>query len=131
MATNTMRHGEAHDGGKGGSDLHESNGLRGMRERLEKFDGGLLVETADDAGFAYQLQTPLRAIHVVSRGCPLIRPAITERIARSAEPRPAPLPAAIATREGTVKNQVSPVIAKLGVRDRARTVLKGIELGMI
>ncbi|AWL12864.1 Chemotaxis response regulator protein-glutamate methylesterase of group 1 operon [Saliniradius amylolyticus] len=33
--------------------------------------------------------------------------------------------------EGTVKNQVSSIMAKLGVRDRTRAVLKAIELGLI
>ena len=33
--------------------------------------------------------------------------------------------------EGTVKNQVSAVMAKLGVRDRTRAVLRAIELGLI
>lgn len=33
--------------------------------------------------------------------------------------------------EGTVKNQVSAILAKLGVRDRTRAVLKAIEMGMI
>ncbi|WP_100643916.1 response regulator [Alteromonas facilis] len=33
--------------------------------------------------------------------------------------------------EGTVKNQVSSILAKLGVRDRTRAVLKSIELGII
>lgn len=33
--------------------------------------------------------------------------------------------------EGTVKNQVSNLLAKLGVRDRTRAVLKAIEQGMI
>lgn len=33
--------------------------------------------------------------------------------------------------EGTVKNQVSTVMAKLGVRDRTRAVLRAIELGII
>ena len=33
--------------------------------------------------------------------------------------------------EGTVKNQVSNVLSKLGVRDRTRAVLKAIELGVI
>ena len=33
--------------------------------------------------------------------------------------------------EGTVKNQVSGVMAKLGVRDRTRAVLRAIELGII
>ncbi len=33
--------------------------------------------------------------------------------------------------EGTVKNQVSTVLAKLGVRDRTRAVLRAIEMGII
>lgn len=33
--------------------------------------------------------------------------------------------------EGTVKNQVSAVLAKLGVRDRTRAVLRAIELGLM
>jgi DNA-binding NarL/FixJ family response regulator len=100
------------------------------------------------------------AIHVVARGGTLIRPAITERIERSIERLPAPpsdwnametltprelqvlrlvaggysnreIGELLATAEGTVKNQVSTVMAKLGVRDRTRAVLKGLELGMI
>jgi DNA-binding NarL/FixJ family response regulator len=37
----------------------------------------------------------------------------------------------LATAEGTVKNQVSSILAKLGVRDRTRAVLKAIETGAI
>ncbi len=33
--------------------------------------------------------------------------------------------------EGTVKNHISHVLSKLGVRDRTRAVLKGIELGYV
>lgn len=33
--------------------------------------------------------------------------------------------------EGTIKNQVSAILAKLGVRDRTRAVLRAIELGLI
>ena len=33
--------------------------------------------------------------------------------------------------EGTVKNQVSSILSKLGVRDRVRAVLRGIELGLV
>ena len=33
--------------------------------------------------------------------------------------------------EGTVKNHISPILSKLGVRDRTRAVLKGIELGYV
>lgn len=38
---------------------------------------------------------------------------------------------ALGTAEGTVKNQVSSLLSKLGVRDRTRAVLKGLELGYI
>ncbi|MFN3882595.1 MAG: response regulator [Nitrincola lacisaponensis] len=38
---------------------------------------------------------------------------------------------ALGTAEGTVKNQVSSILSKLGVRDRVRAVLRGIELGWI
>ncbi|MCB9687507.1 MAG: response regulator transcription factor [Alphaproteobacteria bacterium] len=38
---------------------------------------------------------------------------------------------ALGTAEGTVKNQCSSVLAKLGVRDRTRAVLRALELGWI
>jgi DNA-binding NarL/FixJ family response regulator len=38
---------------------------------------------------------------------------------------------ALGTAEGTVKNQASSVLSKLGVRDRTRAVLKAIELGWL
>jgi DNA-binding NarL/FixJ family response regulator len=38
---------------------------------------------------------------------------------------------AIDTREGTVKNHVSNILSKLGVRDRTRAVLKAIERGLL
>lgn len=39
--------------------------------------------------------------------------------------------AALGPTEGTVKNHVSSILAKLGVRDRVRAVLRGLELGYI
>jgi DNA-binding NarL/FixJ family response regulator len=33
--------------------------------------------------------------------------------------------------EGTVKNQVSAILNKLGVRDRTKAVLKAIDLGLL
>ncbi|MEL6215623.1 MAG: response regulator transcription factor [Pseudomonadota bacterium] len=38
---------------------------------------------------------------------------------------------ALSKSEGTIKNQVSNILSKLGVRDRTRAVLKAIELGLI
>jgi DNA-binding NarL/FixJ family response regulator len=38
---------------------------------------------------------------------------------------------ALGTAEGTVKNQASTVLSKLGVRDRTRAVLRALELGLI
>jgi len=39
--------------------------------------------------------------------------------------------AALGPSEGTIKNHVSNILAKLGVRDRVRAVLRGLELGYI
>ena len=38
---------------------------------------------------------------------------------------------ALDTAEGTVKNHISNILSKLGVRDRVRAVLKGLESGLI
>jgi DNA-binding NarL/FixJ family response regulator len=37
---------------------------------------------------------------------------------------------ALAISEGTIKNHVSSILAKLGVRDRTRAVLRGLESGL-
>lgn len=100
------------------------------------------------------------AVRVVSGGGSLIHPAVTERVRRGAHQAtpsfpaselPDPLTArevevlrlvaagysnreiatALGTAEGTVKNQTSSVLSKLGVRDRTRAVLKALELGWI
>lgn len=100
------------------------------------------------------------AIRTVAGGGTLIKPAVTERVlaGRGRLPQsfeaaelPEPLTAreteilrllsagasnkeiahALGTAEGTVKNQVSSIIQKLGVRDRTRAVLKGLELGYL
>lgn len=100
------------------------------------------------------------AVRRVAAGGSLIRPAVTERALRGLEARPpsfesAETPEPLTTRErevlrllaaglsnreiadasgtaeGTVKNQTSSIFAKLGVRDRTRAVLKGLELGLI
>ena len=100
------------------------------------------------------------AIRAVAGGGTLFSPAITERVVRGLELiapsfEASPLPeqltrrevevlrlmagglsnreiaGVLGTAEGTVKNHASNVFAKLGVRDRTRAVLRGIELGVI
>ena len=100
------------------------------------------------------------AIRTLKEGGTLIKPVITERILRGLEQArpdflslnpPDPLTAretevlrlmvagysnreiaeAIRVSEGTVKNHVSSILSKLGVRDRTRAVLKALELGFI
>jgi DNA-binding NarL/FixJ family response regulator len=106
------------------------------------------------------LETLVEAIETVHAGKTLIQPAITERLIQGlqgikgefeASEMPEPLSnreieilrlmaAGCSNREmaqslfkseGTIKNQVSSILAKLGVRDRTRAVLKSIELGLI
>ena len=38
---------------------------------------------------------------------------------------------ALGVAEGTVKNHISSILSKLGVRDRTRAVLKGLEMGIV
>jgi DNA-binding NarL/FixJ family response regulator len=105
-------------------------------------------------------ETLTDAIRAVSRGESLIRPAVTERILKGLEQlRPAfermetpdpltrreaevlrlmaagwsnrEIAEALSTSEGTVKNHISSILSKLGVRDRTRAVLRGLELGAI
>jgi DNA-binding NarL/FixJ family response regulator len=98
------------------------------------------------------------AIGALSRGDTWFQPALTASLRRGIEARPHGVAAAserltdrerdvlrlmaggysnreiadvLATAEGTVKNQVSSILAKLGVRDRTRAVLKAIETGVI
>lgn len=100
------------------------------------------------------------AVRTVAAGGSLILPAVTERVLRGLEKEPtkfesAELPdpltprerevlrliaagfsnreiaEASGTAEGTVKNQASSILSKLGVRDRTRAVLKALELGVI
>ncbi|GGY28491.1 response regulator [Pseudoduganella albidiflava] len=97
-------------------------------------------------------------IRAVVAGETLFRPALTERtrasFRRNGEPAAASLAtltgretevlalmagglsnaeiaASLGCGEGTVKNHVSSILAKLGVRDRVRAVLRGIELELI
>jgi DNA-binding NarL/FixJ family response regulator len=100
------------------------------------------------------------AIRVVAGGGTLINPAVTERLLRGLEHAPLAanndypnealtdretevlrlmtggysnreIASAMNLSEGTVKNHVSNILGKLGVRDRTRAVLKAIERGYI
>ncbi len=100
------------------------------------------------------------AIESVHRGETMIQPAITETLLKGLGQRganfdsaamPEPLTpretevirlmaggysnkeisSALSKSEGTIKNHVSNILAKLGVRDRTRAVLKAIELGVM
>ena len=99
------------------------------------------------------------AIRRVASGETLIRPAVNERVLKGLEqvdlsfdsldppdrltPREVEIVRlmaggfsnreiadALGTAEGTVKNQISSILSKLGVRDRTRAVLKALELGL-
>ena len=101
------------------------------------------------------------AVRTVAAGGTFINPVITERILRGLKRDPttpsdtpdlseAPtrreveilrllaagysnreIAEAFGVQEGTVKNHVSNILSKLGVRDRTRAVLRAIELGHI
>jgi DNA-binding NarL/FixJ family response regulator len=106
------------------------------------------------------LETLVEAIKTVDAGKTLIQPAITERLIQGLQGikgdfESSDIPEPLSQREteilrlmasgcsnremaeslfkseGTIKNQVSSILAKLGVRDRTRAVLKAIELGLI
>jgi len=106
------------------------------------------------------LEELVDGIKQVAAGKTIVRPQITERILESVEglknefmslERPDPLTNreteilrlmaggysnkeianSIFVAEGTVKNHVSNILSKLGVRDRTRAVLKALELGLI
>jgi DNA-binding NarL/FixJ family response regulator len=101
-----------------------------------------------------------RAIRVVAQGRTLVKPLVSERVVRGVgatgleyprlEP-PDPLTAreievlrlmtggysnreiarALKVTEGTVKNHVSSILSKMGVRDRTRAVLQGVRAGYL
>ncbi|MEM8982386.1 MAG: response regulator transcription factor [Pseudomonadota bacterium] len=104
------------------------------------------------------LENLVAAIDSVARGGTMLQPAITTRLIDAlsvdATAQPAPLEtlspkeldvlrlmaggysnkeisSALSNSEGTVKNHVSSILSKLGVRDRTRAVLKALEHGLL
>ncbi len=106
------------------------------------------------------LEDLLEAVRSVAAGRTLVKPAVTERLLKglgqintgfSALDQPDPLTEreteilrlmaggysnkeianALSVAEGTVKNHVSSILSKMGVRDRTRAVLKAFEGGLI
>jgi DNA-binding NarL/FixJ family response regulator len=102
----------------------------------------------------------VQAVKTVAEGGSIVKPAVTERLLKgladmqtdfSALDRPDPLTDreteilrlmaggysnkeianSLGVAEGTVKNHVSNILSKLGVRDRTRAVLKAFELGFV
>jgi DNA-binding NarL/FixJ family response regulator len=103
-------------------------------------------------------QQLLAAIRAVAGGATVFQPAITERLLRARSTLRIDIDApreeltareaevvrlmaggysnreiaeALGTAEGTVKNHVSSVLAKFGVRDRTRAVLRALEVGLL
>lgn len=100
------------------------------------------------------------AVKTVAEGGSIVKPAVTQRLLKglgkmqtdfSSLDRPDPLTdreteilrlmaggysnkeiaSSLGVAEGTVKNHVSNILSKMGVRDRTRAVLKAFELGLI
>jgi DNA-binding NarL/FixJ family response regulator len=103
-------------------------------------------------------QQLLAAIRAVAGGATVFQPAVTERLLRAGSavsfdadaPREElttreaevvrlmaggysnrEIAEALGTAEGTIKNHVSSILAKFGVRDRTRAVLKALESGLL
>ena len=102
------------------------------------------------------LEVLLQAIRTVAAGGSLLQPALTDRILQARQSAATPqdtetlspkelevlrllaagfsnreIAVAVFKSEGTVKNQVSAILSKLGVRDRTKAVLKAIDLGLL
>lgn len=106
------------------------------------------------------LKQLIEAIRTLDSGGTLFQPGLTERVARGVKEAAAAIPAldpmdpltereievlrlvaagysnqeiaaALGVAEGTLKNHVSSILSKMGVRDRTRAALKAIERGLI
>jgi DNA-binding NarL/FixJ family response regulator len=102
-------------------------------------------------------QQLMKAIRAIAVGGTVFQPAITQRLLRATPPIAGDampieeltsreievvrlmaggysnkeIAHALGTAEGTIKNQVSSILAKFGVRDRTRAVLKALEAGLL
>ena len=102
-------------------------------------------------------QQLMSAIRAIAAGGTVFQPAITQRLLRAAGTLTADalpdealtarelevvrlmsggysnkeIAHALGTAEGTIKNQVSSILSKFGVRDRTRAVLKALEAGLL
>jgi DNA-binding NarL/FixJ family response regulator len=99
----------------------------------------------------------IAAIRAIAAGATVFQPAVTERLLRGVKVPPIPEPTkdpltdrerevvrlmaggysnreiahALDTAEGTIKNHVSSILAKLDARDRTRAVLRALEAGLL
>src|SRR5450432_1405935 len=76
------------------------------------------------------------AVKAVADGGSLVAPVVTQRLLAGLERMHNDFtsldrPDSLGVAEGTVKNHVSNILSKLGVRDRTRAVLKAFELGIV
>jgi DNA-binding NarL/FixJ family response regulator len=106
------------------------------------------------------LEQLLGAVRTLAAGGSMVQAAVTDRVLQAVDQRPSPVggvatPPTLTPRElevlrllaagcsnaeigralhlatGTVKNRVSDVLLKLGVRDRTRAVLRALDLGLL
>jgi len=100
----------------------------------------------------------IRAIRAIASGETVFQPAVTQRLLRASEQTPSQaarpeesltvrerdvvrlmaagysnkeIAHALGTAEGTIKNHVSNILLKFGVRDRTRAVLRALESGVL
>jgi DNA-binding NarL/FixJ family response regulator len=72
-----------------------------------------------------------REFDSLDRPCPLTRRELEVLALMAGGYNNLEIAAALGTSEGTVKNHVSNILSKLGVRDRVQAVFKGIEMGVL